>query len=55
MKHLFSCRRTFLSFSGLVILGISLFKGVDTSSAIAAICIGLSGANAAEKALKKGE
>ncbi len=53
MRHLLDCRRTFLSFTGLVLLGVALFTGTDTSNAIAAICIGLSSANAAEKALKR--
>ena len=53
MKFLWTCRRTFLSFTGLVLLGVALFTGTDTSTAIAAICIGLSSANAAEKALKR--
>lgn len=49
MKKLFSCRRSSLALIGMVILGAGMFSGVDTSNAIAAVCIGVAGANAFEK------
>lgn len=50
MKHIWECRRTGLAFIGLAILGVALFIGkVDTSTAIASICIGLATANSIEK------
>lgn len=52
MKHIWNCRRTGIAFVGMLILGIALFIGkVDTSASIAAICMTLAGANAAENAI----
>lgn len=53
MKHIWNCRRTGMAFLSILSLSIALFMGHDTSSAIAAVAIGLAGANAAEKSLKK--
>ena len=49
MKQIFQCRRSSLALIGMVILGAGLYFGKDTSSAIAAICIGIAGANSYEK------
>ena len=49
MKHIWNCRRSSLALLGMAILGAGLFNGVDTSNAIAMICIGLAGANAYQK------
>lgn len=48
MKQIFSCRRSSLALLGMIILGAGLFAGHDTSSAIAAICIGIAGANSVQ-------
>jgi hypothetical protein len=49
MMKIFKCRRSSLALIGMIGLGIiSLVKSIDTSSAIAAICIGVAGANAYE-------
>ena len=49
MMRILKCRRSSLALLGMIALsGISLFKGIDTSSAIAAICMGIAGANAYE-------
>lgn len=50
MKKILNCRRSSLSLIGIIVLGIGLFNGVDTSGAIAMICIGLAGSNSFEKA-----
>ena len=50
MIAIFKCRRSSLALLGMVILGAAMFSGTDTSGAIAMICIGVAGANAAEKA-----
>ena len=52
MKKIFECRRSSLALLGMIILGAAMWSGVDTSNAIAMICIGVAGANAYEK---KGE
>lgn len=39
----------------MIICDIGLYHGVDTSSAIAAICMGVAGANAFEKKGNKNE
>lgn len=49
MIQIFKCRRSSLAFIGMVILGFGLYFGKDTSASIAAICIGIAGANAYEK------
>lgn len=49
MKQIFNCRRSSLALIGMIILGVSMWSGTDTSQAIAAICIGVAGANAFEK------
>lgn len=51
MKRLWTCRRTFIAFAGLVTLAVLGWRGADVASTIAAITIGLAGANAAEAAL----
>lgn len=51
MIKIFSCRRSSLALIGMAILGVGLFSGQDTSAAIAMICMGIAGSNAAEKAL----
>jgi hypothetical protein len=49
MMKILKCRRSSLALLGMIALsGISLVKGIDTSAAIAAICIGVAGANAYE-------
>lgn len=53
MKKIFQCRRTFISFVGIISLTLlGLYKGIDTSMAIAGICAALSGANGAEGAFR---
>ena len=50
MIHLFKCRRTFIAFAGMILLGcLAFFKDIDTSIAIASIAVGLAGSNAYEK------
>jgi len=49
MIEIFKCRRSSLALLGMIILGAGLFSGHDTSAAIAAICIGIAGANSFEK------
>ncbi len=49
MNRLLSCRRTFIAFASLCALtAMACVKGIDTSTAIAAIAIGLAGANAGQ-------
>lgn len=55
MKKIFSCRRSSLALLGMLILGAGLFSGHDTSGSIAAICIGIAGANSYEASRSKGE
>tara|TARA_Y100001936_G_C15973559_1_gene612502 strand:+ start:476 stop:634 length:159 start_codon:yes stop_codon:yes gene_type:complete len=52
MKHLWNCRRSGIAVIGLTVLAIGLFNGIDTSSAIAMICVGIAGSNAYEKKAK---
>lgn len=53
MKHLFNCRRTFLAFFGICILGATLLMGkADTSLALAGIVAAIAGANSHEAASK---
>jgi len=52
MKHLLNCRRTFISFTAVVILGVALLQGHDTAMALAGVAASLSGANAFEKSKK---
>jgi len=52
MKHIWKCRRTGVAVLGLTVLAIGLFNGIDTSGAIAMVCIGLAGSNAYEKKAK---
>lgn len=52
MKKIWDCRRSSLALIGMVILGIGLYFGKDTSSAIAAVCIGVAGANSYEASKK---
>ena len=53
MLKIFSCRRSSLALIGMIILGVAMWSGQDTSQAIAMICIGVAGANAYEKKEKK--
>jgi hypothetical protein len=46
MRKIFNCRRSSLALIGMAICGAGLYHGMDTSPAIAAICIGVAGANA---------
>ena len=53
MKYVWECRRTFIALFGMVVLaGLSAYNGMDSSTAISAIAIGVAGANAAEKGWK---
>tara|TARA_R100000544_G_C2166255_1_gene30064 strand:+ start:12 stop:176 length:165 start_codon:yes stop_codon:yes gene_type:complete len=52
MKKIFECRRSSLALIGMVILGIGLYFGKDTSDAIAAVCIGVAASNGIEKGIK---
>lgn len=48
--HFLKCRRTFVSVLAIVCLtAVGVTKGVDVSAAIAAVAMGLAGANAYEK------
>lgn len=49
MLQIFKCRRSSLALIGMVILGVAMWSGQDTSQAIALICMGVAGANAYEK------
>lgn len=51
MIKIWNCRRSSLALLGMVILGAAMWSGHDTSGAIAMICIGVAGSNAAEKAV----
>lgn len=55
MKKIFECRRSSLALLGMIILGVGLYFGKDTSNAIAAICIGIAGANSYEKSKIEGK
>lgn len=49
-RYIFTCRRTVVALTSIACLTwIAISKGIDTSSAIAAVAIGLAGANAFEK------
>ncbi len=52
MRHIWNCRRTGIAFTAVVLLGVALLTGTDTSSSISMICIGLAGSNAYEKKAK---
>lgn len=55
MGNVLKCRRTITALFGITCLtAIALVKGLDTSTAIASVAIGLAAANATEKTLKKG-
>lgn len=50
MKYIWKCRRTGIAFLAIVSLSVVMaVKGIDTSTAIASIAIGLAGANSFEK------
>ena len=56
MKKILACRRTFVSVLAIVCLtALGLYKGMDTSMAIAGIAAALSGSNAWEAKRKKEE
>ena len=49
MKKLFNCRRSLLAMFGMLCLtSMALLKGMDTSSAIAAVTMAVAAANAAQ-------
>jgi len=48
MNRVLSCRRTGCAVLGMILCAIGMYYGMDTSPAIAAICIGVAGANAAQ-------
>jgi hypothetical protein len=53
MKHVTECRRTFIAiFSIVCLVALSAYNGVDPTTAVSAIAIGVAGANAAEKGWK---
>lgn len=50
IRYILTCRRTVVALISIGCLtSIALLKGIDTSSAIAAVAMGLAGANAYEK------
>jgi hypothetical protein len=50
MKHLLTCRRTFIALIGMVLLStMCLVKGVDTSVSLAAVAMAVAAANAWQK------
>jgi hypothetical protein len=56
IRYIFTCRRTVVAlFSITCLTWIALEKGVDTSTAISAVAIGLAGANAFEKSKTMGK
>ena len=50
MKNLLYCRRMFVSMFAILVLGALGARGADVAPYIAAISVGLAGANAYEKA-----
>ncbi len=56
IRYVLTCRRTVTALISISCLtAIALVKGIDTSSAIAAVSIGLAGANAYEKSTIQGK
>lgn len=54
MKHIYQCRRTFVAISGLIGLTfLGYTKDIDVATSMAAIAIGLAGANSYEGSKKK--
>jgi hypothetical protein len=54
MKTILECRRSIIAIFAISCLAaINLYKGTDCSSAIAAVAIGLAGANSAEGIFSK--
>jgi hypothetical protein len=54
MAKIMTCRRTFIcTLSVICLTAIALVKGMDVSTSIAAIAIGIAGANAAEGSVAK--
>ena len=49
MIEIFKCRRSSLALIGMVILGVAMWSGTDTSMAIASICMGVAGSNCIQK------
>ena len=49
MNRMLSCRRTGCAVLGMILCAMGMYYGMDTSPAIAAICIGIAGANSYEK------
>lgn len=50
MKNLLYCRRMFICMFGILVLGVLGARGMEVAPYIAAISVGLAGANAYEKA-----
>jgi hypothetical protein len=56
VKKIFSCRRTFITFIGIVaLLSLGLINGIDTSMAIATAVGAICGANSWEARSKNGK
>ena len=56
MKQVWTDRRLFCALVGMAcLLTLGLIKEIDTSSAIAAVCMAVAAANAGEKVFKKKE
>jgi len=54
MKKLWTDRRLACAFAGMVLLFVlGMSKSADVAASIAAICLGIAGANAAEGVFKK--
>ena len=54
MRSMWTCRRTWIAFYAITSLAVLMYtRDVDTSTAIAAIAMGIAGANSAEKAMAK--
>lgn len=49
MKKMFKCRRSTLALIGLVLCGVGIFNGINTSSAIAIIVGSVAASNGYEK------
>lgn len=49
MSKIWRCRRSIIALIGLIICGVGMFNGINTSTAIAVICGSIAGANSYEK------
>lgn len=52
MKNVLVCRRTFIAVISITALLVLGWRGMDVSTSIAVIAVGLAGANAGEAAMK---